>query len=371
MTKRDYYEILNIPRTAFEADIKRSYRQLAKQYHPDLNPQNHEAEEKFKEASEAYEVLHDPEKRRIYDQFGHEGLEGRGFHGFSGVEDIFSSFGDVFDSFFGFGSSRSRRTSSIAGADLQVELRISFRDAIFGCKRELDVEREIACTECHESGVESGHKVETCPTCKGRGQVHHARGFLSIATTCPRCRGTGKFITHPCKKCKGTGRAIEKKKVEVAIPAGVDHEMHIRLTGEGEGGVRGGPFGDLYIKLSISKDPVFRREGEHLYSIIEIGMAQAVLGAEVEIQTIDGQEKVEIPKGTQSGDLITLNEKGVPKLHKQARGNHYLEVRVTIPTRLTKHQEELLRKFAEESGEKVLPAKEGFLRKLRKGKDQE
>ena len=370
MTKRDYYEILSVPRTASEAEIKKSYRQLAKQYHPDLNPGNAEAEEKFKEASEAYEVLHDAEKRRIYDQFGHEGLRGRGFQGFSGVEDVFSSFSDLFDSFFGFGSGggHRRRHGPMSGGDLQTGLEISFRDAIFGCVREIDVERSIACKSCNEIGAESGHAPIVCGTCGGHGQVRHVQGFFSVQTTCPRCRGTGRMVTHPCKICDGEGRTSEKKKVQVMIPPGVDNGIQVRLAGEGEGGSRGGPAGDLYVALRVQPDPRFRREGEHLYTQVEIGMSQAALGTEVEVETIDGPERVQIARRTQSGDVVTLKEKGVPRLRRQGRGNHYMEIKVTIPQRLTKKQEELLRAFAEEAGENITGPRESLLGRLKKKK---
>lgn len=368
MTKRDYYEVLSISRNASETEIKKAYRQLAKKYHPDLNPGNREAEEKFKEASEAYEVLRDPEKRQIYDRFGHAGLEGRGFHGFSGVEDIFSSFGDIFDSFFGFGpgQSRQRRHGPVAGADLKTELQLTFQEAVFGCERKVDVVREINCKTCQGSGLKSGHSPETCSACGGRGQVQHSRGFLSIAITCPRCHGTGQMITHPCEKCKGQGRVSDKKKVSVEIPAGVDEGMHIRLAGEGGVGARGGPPGDLYVQLYVPPDPLFHRKEEHIYTSAQIGLAQAALGAEIEVQTLDGKERIQIPKGTQSGDTITLKEKGVPRIQKHGRGSHFVEIKVKIPTRLSRRQEELLREFAEEAGETIASCKQGFFKKLKK-----
>ncbi len=369
MTKRDYYEVLSVSRTATDEEIKRAYRQLAKKYHPDLNPNDKEAEEKFKEGAEAYEALSDPEKRRIYDQYGHAGLEGRGFHGFSGVEDVFSSFGDLFDSFFGFGGrSRGRRTGPRQGEDLITRLRIPFRDAAFGCSREINVEHELNCSKCGGAGAEPNSEIRTCPTCGGRGQVEHVQGFFSVATTCPRCRGTGRYFAKLCGTCEGRGRFTERKKIEVKIPAGVDQGMRVRLTGEGDGGYHGGPPGDLYVELLVEEDSRFRREAEHLFSQVSIGMVQAVLGANVQVETIDGPQEAEIPRGTQNGDVLTLKEKGIPRLRRGGRGNYYVEIKVEIPRRLTRHQEELLREFATESGEGIHPHKETLFSRIKKKK---
>jgi molecular chaperone DnaJ len=370
VTKRDYYEILGVERSCGDDELKRAYRQQAKKFHPDLNQHSPEAEDKFKEAAEAYEVLRDPDKRRIYDQFGHAGLEGRGYHGFSGVEDVFSSFGDIFDTFFGFGGGGGRRsrTGPAQGSDLETRLRISFREALFGTQRQIDVERETHCTDCAGTGAEAGSEPQVCAQCGGRGQVAHAQGFFSIATTCPRCRGTGRFIAKPCKICRGAGRKIERKKVEVEIPPGVDERVRIRLAGEGEGGFRHGPPGDLYVGLAIEKDPHFRREGENLFSTQAISITQAALGATIQVETVHGNREVHVPKGTQTGDVLTLEGLGAPKLRKNSNGNHFLEIKVTIPKRLTKKQEELLREFAHEAGEGVDPPQEGILDRLKKKK---
>lgn len=356
MAKRDYYEILSVTRTSTEIEIKKSYRDLAKKYHPDLNPGNAEAEEKFKECAEAYEVLMDSEKRSIYDQYGHEGLDRRGMHhGFSNAQDIFSNFGDIFDSFFGFGGGgRSRNPDAPRkGSDLQVSLKLKFEEAVFGCDKEIDVTREVDCNICHGTGAAEGSMPTTCPTCQGYGQVQQNRGFFSIATTCPECRGQGRVVSKPCKTCHGDARVKEKKKVSVTIPGGVDNGMNVRVTQQGHGGGKGGPFGDLYLHLQVPNHETFQREEENLYGKIEIGMAQASLGAKISVPTLEGKEEVEIEKGTQNGDTITLKGKGIPSLRSKKRGNIYFEVHVLIPTRLTKKQEELLRQFAEESGEKI------------------
>ncbi|MFH1018347.1 MAG: molecular chaperone DnaJ [Pseudomonadota bacterium] len=369
MTKRDYYEILSIFRTAGDEEIKRAYRQLAKKYHPDLNPNDKAAEEKFKEAAEAYEVLHDADKRQIYDRYGHAGLEGRGFHGFSGVEDIFSSFGDLFDTFFGFGGrTRGRPGGPRHGDDLITRLRISFHDAAFGCSRQIDIEHEVNCPKCGGAGAEPGSEVRTCPTCGGRGQVEHLQGFFSVATTCPRCQGTGQYFAKPCASCEGRGRFAERKKIEVKIPAGVDQGVRVRLAGEGDGGYRGGSAGDLYAELLVEEDPRFRRDGEHLFSALSVGMVQATLGATTQVETIDGPQSIEIPRATQNGDVLTLKEKGIPHLRRGGRGNHYVEIKVEIPKRLTHHQEELLRAFAAESGEGVHDQRKGLFGRVKKKK---
>lgn len=369
MTKRDYYEVLSVARTANDDEIKRAYRQLAKKYHPDLNPGNSEAEEKFKESAEAYEVLRDPQKRQIYDQYGHAGLEGRGFHGFSGVDDVFSNFGDIFDSFFGFGpGTRRRRDAPVGGDDLQTRVEISFQEAVKGVTRTVEIERDVTCKVCTGSGVEPGFSVETCSTCGGRGQVQHTRGFFSIATTCPRCHGSGQFSSNPCKACKGRGRESEKKRIEVKIPAGVDDGMSVRLTGEGEGGFRGGPPGDLYVTLRVAEDRRFQRRGEHVYTLAEISFPQATLGATLEIETVEGPQNIEIPRGSQTGDHVTLKGKGIPRIRGGGRGDHHVEIRVLTPNRLSKRQEELLREFAAEAGEAVNPTPEGFLKRLKNKK---
>lgn len=366
MTKRDYYEILQVTRTASDGEIKKSYRLLAKQYHPDLNPGNTEAEEKFKECSEAYQVLSDAEKRSIYDQYGHEGLKGRGFQGFSGAEDIFSNFGDLFDSFFGFGGgSRSRsRTGPVQGSDLQTQVEIKLKDVITGVTKEIELEREMECSDCGGKGSEPEHPPVTCSDCGGQGQVMRKHGFLSIASPCSKCRGTGRIVTHPCKKCRGKGRTLERKRVQVDIPPGIEHGMQVRLMNEGEGGQRGGPPGNLYIVVAVREDERFLRQGEHLISALDVSMVQATLGAAIDVETLEGKTvTVEIKRGTQHGDKVFVEGEGFPKLNKKVRGNFYLDIRVQIPKRLTKKQEELLIEFAKEAGEKPPTPSKGFFKK--------
>ncbi len=275
-------------------------------------------------------------------------------HGFSNAQDIFSNFGDIFDSFFGMGGGRQRNPDAPRkGADLQIGLKISFEEAVFGCDKEIEIEREVECSVCHGSGAEAGHMPTTCPTCQGYGQVQQRQGFFSIATTCPECNGAGRVVKNPCKNCKGHSRVAEKKKVSVTIPAGVDNGMNVRVTQQGHGGRKGGPTGDLYIQLRVPSHDVFHREEENLYGKIEIGMVQASLGCKISVPTLEGKEEITIEKGTQSGEVVTLKGKGIPSLRTKKRGHLFFEVSVLIPKRLTKKQEELLKQFAAESGEKL------------------
>ncbi|MCI5073297.1 molecular chaperone DnaJ [bacterium] len=357
-TQRDYYEILSVSKTATAIEIKKAYRVLARQYHPDLNPDNQEAETKFKECSEAYEVLRDEKKRAIYDQYGHAGLNQQGFSGFNNMDDVFSSFGDIFDSFFGGGfSSGSRRQGPRRGNDLQVQCSISFKEAVFGCEKEIEIEREVTCQTCDGQGHDKEHEPVTCDQCQGYGQVQQNQGFISIARTCPQCRGAGRIITHPCKDCSGSGRDAERKTVNVDIPAGVENGMQVRLSGEGEAGSQGGPSGDLFVFLDIAEHDLFKRQNEHLYRKLDIGMAQAALGTTCTVETLDGHEDITIPKASQPGDLITIKGKGVPYLRRKGRGNLYVQLNVTIPERLSSKQKELLEAFAKESGEKIADSK--------------
>ncbi len=352
MTKRCYYEILNVSRSATEEEIKKSYRRLAMQYHPDRNPGNREAEEKFKEAAEAYEVLSDPQKREIYNQYGHEGLSSSGFRGFSGFEDIFSSFGDVFGDIFGFSNGRGRsRTAARAGADLRYDLQITFMEAAFGLTRDITIEKLERCHECDGSGSAPGTAPEICSRCRGRGQVTQSSGFFSISTTCPNCRGQGQTITHPCKSCRGGGRERVSKTVQIKIPAGVETGSRLRLRGEGEQGDYGGPNGDLYVFIHVQDHEFFQRSDDDIICRVPISFVQASLGDNIEVPTLTGTEKLKIPRGTQTGKIFRLKGKGIAHLRGFGRGDQIIETVVTIPTNLNKRQEELLREFARISNE--------------------
>ena len=349
MVKRDYYEILGISRNANGEEIKKAYRQMALQYHPDRNPGDREAEEKFKEASEAYEVLRDPEKRSLYDRFGHDGLKGVGFRGFADFEDIFSSFGDIFDDFFGFGFGDrrgKRRTYARRGADLRYDLSISFRDAAFGKEKEIEIERHEICETCSGTGVKPGKSKQTCPSCGGRGQVSHTQGFFTISSTCSRCQGQGEIVTHPCGDCKGKGVVIRPKRLKIKMPAGVETGIRLKLNGEGEAGERGGPPGDLYVVLHVEPDPFFEREGNDILCQVPISFSQAALGAKIEVPTLNDSEKISLPPGTQTGQVFTIKGAGIPYLHRRGRGDELVQVVVKTPTKLSSRQVELFEELA-------------------------
>lgn len=348
MTKRDYYEVLGVDRAASNEQIKKVYRKLALKYHPDRNPGDKEAEEKFKEAAEAYEVLRDAEKRQIYDQFGHEGLQGTGFTGFGGFEDIFSAFGDIFEGFFGFGSRmRTQRSASRPGADLLYDLRIKFTEAVFGTEKEIEIHARAECESCGGTGREPGTAEEVCPICNGQGQIVQSQGFFRISTTCHQCAGHGRVDTNPCQPCAGSGLQQVSRKVLVKIPAGVDTGTRLRIPNRGEGGYRGGPPGDLYVRLHVEPHEFFERDGNHLYCQIPISMVQAALGDTLELHTLDGTRSVNVPSGIQSGELIRLRGEGVPNLRGYGRGDLHIDIQVKTPVNLDKRQEELLREFAE------------------------
>jgi len=349
MVKRDYYEILGVSRNADEEEIKRSYRQMALKYHPDRNPGNKEAEEKFKEASEAYEVLRDPEKRSLYDRFGHDGLKGVGFRGFADFDDILSSFSDIFDDFFGFGFGDRRRrgrTYARRGADLRYDLSISFKDAAFGKETEIEVERTAVCETCRGTGVRAGKSKQICPSCGGKGQISYTQGFFTISSTCSKCSGEGEIITSPCLDCRGSGTIVKPKRLKVRIPAGVETGVRLKLTGEGEAGERGGIPGDLYVVLHVEPDPFFERQGNDVICQIPISFSQAALGAKIEVPTLNGYEKISIPAGTQTGQIFTIKGAGIPYLHSRGRGDEKVQVVVKTPTKLSKRQVKLFEELA-------------------------
>lgn len=345
--KRDYYEVLGVSREAGEDEIKRAYRKLAMQYHPDRNPGDAEAENKFKEAAEAYEVLRDTQKRARYDRFGHEGLSANGYSGFSSSEDIFSTFGDIFSEFFGFGGGRGRGPRPQAGADLRYNLNMTFREAAKGMETTLKIPKNVQCPECDGTGAAPGTSPETCPQCHGVGQVEQNQGFFRVAMTCPTCHGEGKVVREPCPKCHGRRVVQEVRELSVRIPAGVDNGSRLRLRGEGEPGMFGGPPGDLYVVIHVQEDKTFNRQGQDLVFKTEINIVQAILGDKIEIPTLEEPVTLDVPKGTQSGEVFKLKGLGLPYLGSEHKGDLLVEVTVNIPTHVSRKQEELLRQFQE------------------------
>lgn len=355
--KRDYYEVLGVDRGADDATIKKAYRQLAKKYHPDMNPGDKEAEKKFKEASEAYAVLSDAEKRRQYDQFGHAAFEqgGAGAGGFGGFDfnsaDMGDIFGDIFGDLFGGGRS-SRRTNNgpMKGANVRASVRITFEEAVFGCEKQLDLNLKDECQTCHGTGAKPGTSPETCPKCGGKGQVVYTQqslfGMVRNVQTCPDCNGTGKIVRDKCSDCRGTGYITNRKKIAVTIPAGIDNGQSIRIREKGEPGVNGGPRGDLLVEVQVSRHPIFQRQDMNIFSTAPISFAQAALGGEVRISTVDGDVMYEVKPGTQTDTKVRLKGKGVPSLrNKSVRGDHYVTLVVQVPTRMNEEAKELLRKY--------------------------
>ena len=347
MAKRDYYEVLGVARSATEAEIKRAYRSMAVQHHPDKNPDDPHAEEKFKEAAEAYSVLSDSQKRAAYDRFGHQGVSAGGPSGFdpgfSNIEDIFDMFG------FGdmFGGRAGTRTTVQRGSDLRYDLEIRLEDAAAGKDEKLRIPRLEKCDECSGSGAEKGTTAETCITCGGSGQTRYQQGFFSVMRTCPNCQGKGKIIKTPCKKCRGGGRVEREKTIELKIPAGVETGSRLRITGEGEAGVNGGPAGDLFVVIHVREHEHFERQGANLYSAVPVTFAQAALGAEIKVKTLEGEEDLKIPAGTQTGTVFRVRSQGMPNLGGRGRGDLFVAVTLITPKTLTKEQRKVLEQLAE------------------------
>lgn len=348
-SKLDYYEVLGVERNCDTGAIKKAYRKLAMQYHPDRNSGDKEAEDKFKEASEAYSVLQDAEKRAIYDQYGHDGLNNQGFGGgFGGFEDMFSSFGDIFEDLFGGGFSRGRSGSRPQkGSDLRYDLKIDFMDAVFGLETEIQINKMERCGTCNGSGAAEGSQPETCRTCRGSGQISRNQGFFTVSSPCNVCGGRGKVVAEPCTTCRGSGAIRTTKTVSVKIPPGVDDGMRLRLSGEGEPGTNGGPTGDLYVFLNVKPHKFFERRDQDVICSVGVSFVQAALGDKIMIETLEGEKELEIPKGTQPNDLLYMKGEGIPSLRNaERRGNQIVRVEVRTPTNLSKKQEELLEEFA-------------------------
>ena len=372
--KRDYYEVLGISKGASEDEIKKAYKKMARKYHPDLNPGDKEAEEHFKEVNEAYEVLSDANKKARYDQYGHAGVDpsfGAGA-GFGGDFD-FGDLGDIFGSFFGGGFGGARRANPNApqrGESIRMNLTISFEEAAFGCEKEVSVDRYEACATCSGSGCAPGTTPEVCPDCHGTGQVQVRRqtpmGVFATTSPCGRCGGRGQIIHQPCKDCRGTGQVRRRKTIQASIPAGIDNGQTISIRGQGHAGKNGGPAGDLLITISVRPHELFRREGTSVFCEAPITFAQAVLGAELEIPTIDGKVKYDLPEGTQSGTTFRLKGKGIPSLGGRGRGDQYVTVYIETPRNLNKEQKDALKKFAESVGDNNYEERKKFFKKFKR-----
>ena len=372
--KRDYYEVLGISKNATEAEVKKAYRSLAKKYHPDVNPGDKEAEAKFKEVNEAYEVISDADKRAKYDQFGHAAFDpsaggGAGFGGFGGFGGGDFDFGDIFSSFFGGGSTRSTRSNIVDGDDVMARVTITFEEAVFGCKKEISFARIEECPECSATGAAKGTKPETCQSCGGTGRVTVQQqtmlGYMQTQRACQNCRGTGKIVKTPCKNCNGKGYIRINKKLEVSIPAGIDSMQRIILRGQGSAGRGGGRAGDLVIEVRVKEHKIFTRSGNNIYCEEPISFAEAALGAEIDIPTLDGKtEKFTVPEGTQTGATFTLRGKGIPDVNTKRKGDLILTVVVETPKNLTAEQKKLLTAFSASLGENNSGNKQGFFKKL-------
>ena len=383
--KRDLYEVLGVDRNADETTLKKAYRKLAKKYHPDVNPGDKDAEQKFKESTNAYAILSDPEKRRQYDQFGHAAFENGGagaggFGGFGGFDfngaDMGDIFGDIFGDLFGGGRSRRAQNGPMRGANLRARINITFEEAVFGCEKELEIMLKDTCSTCHGTGAKPGTSPVTCPRCHGEGQIvttsQSMFGMVRNVQTCPDCHGTGKIIKDKCPDCKGTGYTSSRKKIQVSVPAGIDDGQSIRIREKGEPGVNGGPRGDLLVEISVARHPIFQRQDMNIFSTAPITFAQAALGGEVKISTVDGDVVYEVKPGTQTDTRIRLKGKGVPSLrNKNVRGDHYVTLVVQVPTKLNEKAKEALREFDEACGNrppskpKTEKKKKGFMDKVK------
>ena len=368
--KKDYYEILGVDRDASQKEIKKAYRKLAKKYHPDMNKDNPEASEKFKEISEAYEILSDSDKRKRYDQYGHSGVNQDDFNFEDFAQGGFGGFDDIFDMFFGgAGRSGQRRRGPQKGSDLQYRLEIDFEEAAFGVEKDITIPRTEQCQTCDGSGARPGSDVKTCPKCDGRGQIRVSQrtpfGQFTQAKTCDRCGGDGNIVSSPCPDCNGTGKQRRHRNLTVNVPAGVDTGTRLRMTGEGEAGDKGAPSGDLYIIIKVKPHDIFKRKGDDIYCEVPINFVQAILGDEIKVPTLDGKVKFNIPEGTQPGTTLRLKNKGIAHLNGHGRGDEYIKVKVVIPEHLDSEQKDILKEFAEVSGDEINPEKKGFFKKVK------
>jgi molecular chaperone DnaJ len=368
VTKLDFYEVLQVSRDADGSELKASYRKLAMQYHPDRNPNNPEAEEKFKACSEAYQILSDPEKRAAYDRYGHAAFQGGGPAGggspFGGAQDLGDIFGDLFGEMFNMGG--TRKASRVQrGRDLRYDLTLEFEEAVFGVEKEISIRRQEACDACSGTGSANGKAPASCTGCGGRGQVRFQQGFFSVAKTCVRCGGTGSTISDPCLTCRGEGLQVKKHEMTVKVPAGVEQDTRIRYQGEGEAGRFGGPAGDLYIVLAVKPHKFFERDGDDLHCVMPISFPQAALGMELQIETLEGAATIKIPEGTQSGREFKLRNKGVPHLNSSGKGDLIVEIRVATPAKLNKAQKDLLRQLSETMTVENTPTSRSLFAKMR------